>query len=200
MAEFTQCTTHPRCVLAVLHGWAKFGCDQCNRFSCYALLLINTHHEAQCVKTWRYPQNQKNIVYQNVARGGLKHDHRQHTGKNLVKFDRLVFDLCVQQTGIFIIILHGGKVKNLEGILRLLKLYRWRWTRKNVCSIHLIHGITYLHDVFDVRCPSWQVVRMFTYAASRRHVTLRRSLATALPTTYMHTPRHHPASTLYIYK
>jgi len=59
----------------------------------FQLIAASNTHDVPSSHVVLKPQNQKYITYRNTAREGPNNDNRQHA-QNLVKFCRVVFELC----------------------------------------------------------------------------------------------------------
>jgi len=87
-------------------------------------------------KIWSHPQNQKYVTYRNAVKEGWSHGPTEACRKNLVKFGRVVFELCQQtdrQTDILITILcasAGGKV-TINSRQKIAHESNLRWSSGN---------------------------------------------------------------------
>jgi len=91
---------------------------------------------AQWYKIWSHPQNQKYVTYRNAVNEGWSHGPTEACKKNLVKFGRVVFELCEQtnrQTDRLITILcasAGGEV-TINSRQKIAHESNLRWSSGN---------------------------------------------------------------------
>jgi len=57
-------------------------------------VVSDSAHLLCYVKAWRHPQNRKYITYRNCRKGTTKARPQIICGKNLAKFDHVVFEIC----------------------------------------------------------------------------------------------------------